>query len=95
MKILAIDKILLGTTEEKYPHIKKEAAKGWEFNNVGVFCKVYCRKDSGAVLILECTDVGAKEVLDTVPLVKAGLVDFDITPLGPFMPCGTLLAKPG
>lgn len=98
MKILAIDKILPGATEEKiYPHIKEEAAKGWELYNAGVFREMYFRTDrGGAVLILECTDVeAAKKVLDTLPLVKAGLVDFDIIPLGPFMPFGTLFAKEG
>ena len=98
MKILAIDKILPGASEEKiYPHIKEEAAKAWELYNNGVFREMYFRTDrGGAVLILECPDVEeARKVLDSLPLVQAGLVDFEIIPLGPFMPLGSLFAKQG
>lgn len=98
MKILAIDKILPGASEEKiYSHIKEEAAKGWELLSTGVFREMYFRTDrGGAVLVLECADVAeARKVIDTLPLVKAGLVDFDLIPLGPFMPFTTLFAKEG
>jgi muconolactone delta-isomerase len=98
MKLLALDHLLPSATEEKiYPHIKEEAAKAWELHKAGVFREMYFRTDrGGAVLILECTDVAeARKVLDTLPLVKAGLVDFDIIPLGPFMPLSTLFAKAG
>ncbi len=98
MKILALDKILPGATKEKiYPHLKEEAAKAWELHNAGMFREMYFRTDrAGAVLILECADVEeARKLLDSLPLVTAGLVDFDIIPLGPFMPLATLFAKEG
>jgi hypothetical protein len=38
-----------------------------------------------AVLVLECTDVEeANEVLNTLPLVKEGLITFDFIPLAPY-----------
>ena len=96
MKILAIDKILPGATEEKIKiHLKEEAAKAWELYSAGVFREMYFRTDrGGAVLIMECADLEeAKKVLDTLPLVKTGLVDFDLIPLGAFVPLATLFEQ--
>jgi hypothetical protein len=98
MKILAIDKILPGATEEKiYPLLKEEAAQAWKFHEQDVFREIYFRTDRpGAVVMLECESVEeARKVIDTLPLVKAGLVDFDLIPLGAFKPLGTLFAKEG
>ena len=96
MKILAIDKIQPGVNPETdiYPHLKEEAARAWELYNSGVFRELYFKADhGGAVLMLECENVDeARQVLNTLPLVKAGLVDFDIIPLGPFLPFGALFA---
>jgi hypothetical protein len=37
------------------------------------------------VLILECADIEeAREVLNTLPLVKEGLITFDVIPLVPY-----------
>jgi len=36
-------------------------------------------------LVLECADVDeANAVLSTLPLVKAGLITFELIPLGPY-----------
>jgi len=38
-----------------------------------------------AVLVLECADAaGARAVLRTLPLVQAGLIDFELIPLKPY-----------
>lgn len=98
MKILAIDRFLPGVTaEDVYPHIKEEAARAWELYTEGVFREIYFRKDRpGAVLILECKDVEeAREVLNSLPLVKTNLIEFDIIPLGAFMPFSALFAEKG
>ena len=95
MKILAIDKILPAATEEKiYAHLPQEAAKAWELQKSGVVRELYFRQDrGGAVLIMECPDVEtARKVIDDLPLVKAGLVEFDLIPLGAFKPFETLFA---
>ncbi|MEM8831124.1 MAG: superoxide dismutase [Cyanobacteria bacterium P01_G01_bin.19] len=96
MKILAIDKILPEATEEKIKvHLKEEALKAWELYNSGVFREMYFRTDrGGAVIIMECEDLAAaKKVVSDLPIVKAGLVDFDLIPLGPFLPLATLFEK--
>ena len=87
MKILAIESEVPGIPpEELQPHLKAEAARVWELYRTGVFRELYFRADSpNAVLVLECGDVeDAWEVLETLPLVKAGLITFDVIPLAPY-----------
>ena len=87
MKFLAIEKETPGVTEEQFqPHLKAEAARAWEMYQAGVFRDMYfCEEQSIAVLMLECADVDeAKRALDSLPLVKAGLISFDILPLSPY-----------
>jgi len=58
----------------------------WELYQSGVLRELYFRQDKdSAVLILECTDINeAEEILNTLPLVKEGLISFDIIPLVPY-----------
>jgi muconolactone delta-isomerase len=96
MKILAIEKEVPDLTAEDFkPHLKAEAVKVWELYQAGVFRELYFRQDrSEAVLILECADVeDAKQVLNTLPLVKEGLITFDIIPLGPYPGFSRLFAE--
>jgi len=97
MKILAMEKEIPGVTAEKFtPHLKKaEAARVWEFYQAGVFRELYFRQDrSDAVVMLECTDVAeANQVLNTLPLVREGLIAFDIIPLVPYPGFSRLFAK--
>lgn len=94
MKILAIDKILPTATEENIRGVViKDALHTWVLYTKDVVREVYFRKDRpGVVLVLECPTVeDAKGILKTFPMVKAGVIDFDIIPLGHFVPFGTLL----
>ena len=96
MKILAIEREVLGVTEEEFkPHLKAEAARVWELYQAGVFRELYFRKDwPGAVLVLECTGIEeANKVLNTLPLVKEGLIAFDIIPLIPYPGFSRLFAQ--
>ena len=84
MKILALERELPGVTDKEFkPHLKAEAARVWELHQAGVFRELYFRADRpSAVLVLECTDVeDANDVLNTLPLVKEGLIAFDLIPL--------------
>lgn len=94
MKILAIDKILPTATEENIRGVViRDALHTWILYTKDVIREVYFRKDRpGVVLILECASVDeAKGLLKTFPMAKAGVVDFDVIPLGHFVPFGTLL----
>jgi muconolactone delta-isomerase len=87
MKILALEQEVeqaLATDFE--PHLTAEALKVWELQQQGVVREIYFREDRHeAVLVLECADVAeAQRILDTLPLVRAGLIQFEIIPLIPY-----------
>jgi hypothetical protein len=87
MKILAIEKEVSGVKEEDYkPFLKSEALKVWELYQQGIIRELYfTQTDNSAVLILECKDADeANKHLDTLPLVKEGLIKFDVLPLIPY-----------
>jgi hypothetical protein len=87
MKILAIEKEMPGVSSEEYqPHLKDEARKVWELQQRDIIREVYFREDvSSAVLVLECDSVQtAEQTLGCLPLVKHGLITFDLIPLKPY-----------
>lgn len=96
MKILAIEKEIPGIKEEQYtPHLKSEALQVWKLYQAGKIRELYfsqpkidqhpAKQNSFAVLILECSDEkGALEIIGSLPLVKEGLIEFEIIPLLPY-----------
>ena len=88
MKILAMEIEIEGVTPEQFqPHLKGAAAHVWELYQSGVIRELYFRADRPeAVLMLECADLAeARQDLGSLPLVKAGLITFDIVPLVPYL----------
>lgn len=84
MKILALEKEVSRVPAGAYePHLKTEAAKVWELYQKGVIREMYFRQDwPGAVLVLECATIAeANSLLSALPLVEAGLIQFDLIPL--------------
>jgi muconolactone delta-isomerase len=85
MKILALETEVPGIADKQFtPEIlRTEAARAWELHQAGMIRELYFRHDrQEAVLILECKDAEeARSVLATLPLVKEGLITFDIIPL--------------
>src|SRR5574342_241385 len=88
LKILALEHETPGTTPEQFTHhLKAEAARVWELYKSGQLREMYFRQDrSEAVLILECANAEeAHGLLDSLPLVQAGLIRFEIIPLIPYL----------
>lgn len=84
MKILALERELPGAPPEKFQQLgRAEAQRVWELHQSGVIRELYFRADKPeAVLVLECETLEeAAQVLLTLPLVKAGLIIFDLVPL--------------
>lgn len=84
MKILALEKEIPGDDPERFrPHLRAEAARLWELHQEGAVRELYFRADrSEAVLVLESAGVAeARELLGTLPLVSAGLIEFELIPL--------------
>jgi len=85
MKILAIEHEIPNLPEEAFtPQIlRKEAAHTWELYQQGFIREIYFHRDQHvAVLMLECSDVeSAHQVLEQLPLVRSGLITFELMPL--------------
>jgi hypothetical protein len=84
MKILAIEIELPGAEKSDFQALaKEEAVKVWELYQAGSIRELYYRKDkSEAVLMLESESVKeAGRILAALPLVEAGLIDFELIPL--------------
>ena len=97
MKILALEQEISGkTAEDLQPYLREEAVKAWELQQSGIIREIYFRaNEPSAVLILECEDARvAKEVLDTLPLVREKLITFDIIPLAPYPGFSRLFESP-
>ncbi len=97
MKIVALERETPGTTDEQFaPHLEAEAARAWELHQAGVIRELHFRADRDeAVLVLECASVEeARDALATLPLVRAGLIAFDLIPLRAY-PGFERLFRPG
>jgi hypothetical protein len=84
MKILALEREVPGVPDEAFaPHLRDEAARVWELHQAGIVRELYFRADQdAAVLVLESENVAAaEEALATLPLVREGLIRFDLVPL--------------
>ena len=87
MKILAMEIESEGVTPAQFtPHSKAEAMRVWELYQSGTIRELYFRGDrSEAVLVLECADIDeAREILNSLPLVSARLIRFELIPLVPY-----------
>jgi muconolactone delta-isomerase len=94
MRILAIERPVPSVAESRLtPELgAAEARRVWELHQAGTIRDLYFRADeSSAVLMLECDDItAARVVLDSLPLVAAGLIAFELLPLRAYPGFGRL-----
>lgn len=85
MKILAIEHDMPGAAPEAFTeHLKQaEALKVWELYQADALREIYFRADqNAAVLVLECPTLDdAHDLVNSLPLVRAGLITFALIPL--------------
>jgi muconolactone delta-isomerase len=85
MRILAIERPIPGVAADRFtPELSAgEARRAWELHQAGSIRELSFRADEpAAVLVLECAGVDeAREILATLPLLAAGLIDFEVIPL--------------
>jgi len=87
MRILALEREAPGATAEQFaPHLEAEARRAWELHQAGIIRELFFRADQDtAILVLECESVEeAHQALAALPLVKEGLIAFDLIPLRPY-----------
>lgn len=84
LKLLAIEHEVPGVAADAFaPHLRAEATHAWQLYQAGIIRELYFRQDApSAVLILECADLEeAQRHLAALPLVRAGLIRFEVIPL--------------
>lgn len=98
MKFLALEHEKPGLQAADFqPHLKAEARAVWELYQSGLLRELYFRPDRHtAVLILECQEEAqARAALADLPLVQAGLIEFELIPLAPYTGFERLFAVKG
>lgn len=96
MKLVCLSVPKPGSNLEKYqPYLQDETRHGWQLYKNGLIRDIYFRQDlPGVVIIAEADSVeAARKGLDEFPLAKAGLIGWDVIPVGPFMNWELLFAK--
>jgi hypothetical protein len=97
MKILALEKGVPGVADDRFTEeiLETEARKAWEFYQSGVIREMYFSADKHeAVLVLECGGAEeARQRLSELPLVGAGMIDFEVIPLTAYSGFARLFAK--
>ena len=96
MKILAISIDLPGASEDAFTAalLKEEARRVYELLQMGIIRDIYFSKEQGeAVIVLECNSLDeARHALDSLPLVREKLIDFDLRVLTPYTGFARLFA---
>lgn len=87
MKILALEYESPSTDPDLMEaYLVAEARRVLELTQAGIIREIYFRAEKReAVIMLECADANeARDVLQTLPLVQAGLIAFEVIPLVPY-----------
>ena len=87
MKFLAIEQDVPGIQDARFsPFLRAEAERVWDLYQSGKLRELYFRGDKeAAVLVMECSDrEEANGLLGTLPLVREGLIRFEVIPLIPY-----------
>jgi hypothetical protein len=95
MKILALEHELPNRDPTEFqPLLIAEARRVWQLYQGGIIREIYFRDDQNtAVLALECaSSTECRRILDTLPLVQAGLIHFELIPLKPYTGLARLFA---
>jgi hypothetical protein len=97
MKVLALGRDLVEQDDPRFAELRPaEARTVWDLCQGDVLREVYYRADrSDAVLVFEVPDMAvARAAIDSLPLVAAGLIDFDLVPLRPYPGFARLFHEP-
>jgi muconolactone delta-isomerase len=97
MRVLAIERAVPGVDDAAFTAElgRAEARRVWDLHQAGVLRELWFRADEeAAVLGLECDDVPAAEgILATLPMVRAGLIRFELIPLRAYPGFGRLFGR--
>jgi hypothetical protein len=95
MQILALSRRQPGVTGEQIAaHGAREAQASWALHKAGVIRSVHmCPERPGSMLVLDCESLDAARLhLQTLPMVQAGLIEFDLSRMLPYTAWESLFA---
>jgi hypothetical protein len=83
----------IAKAEDFQPYLRDEAQHVWDLQQQGIVREAHFRADQHtAVLVLECRDLSHAQILASeFPLVRQGLIRFEIIPLIPYSGFSRLL----
>lgn len=87
MKVLALGRDTVPADDPRFAEVRPaEARRAWDLYQQEILREIYFRADRpNGVLVLEVPDLAAaRAVIDSLPLVAAGLIDFDLIALKPY-----------
>ena len=87
MQFLALSRRLEGTTPERLaPLATDEARVAWQLHAEGLLRSVHlCPERPGSAIVLECASIDdAQAALQRLPMVRAGLIAFDVSRMLPY-----------
>jgi hypothetical protein len=96
-KVLAIGSWTAKATPETRPAVMpSEARDTLRLQLAGKIDQWYAKSDgSGAVFLMNVTDPAeAHKLLEELPLGRAGMMTFELIPIGPLWPLGLMLVEP-
>jgi hypothetical protein len=98
VKVLAIGRAGRGIGwKDIAPYVGEEARRVWELYESDRVREFYLRADDqpGVVLVLECDDLAeAERLVAALPVLEAGLLDFEVIPLRPYVGLRRLFVDP-
>lgn len=99
MQIIALEQPVPDVRDDAFTAelLREEAEQVWALHQSGAVRQVFFRADRHeAVLFLEMPDPrAARALLQELPLVRAGLITFDLIPLRAYPGFARLFASPG
>ncbi len=95
-KVLAIGHIVTAASADRQAIMPSEVRETVKLYLTGKIDSWYVRKDQpGVVFLMNVTTVEeAHTLLEALPLGKAGMMAFDLIPIGPLSPLNYLLTPP-
>ncbi|MGI4763578.1 MAG: hypothetical protein ACRYGP_00665 [Janthinobacterium lividum] len=96
-RVLAVGSLTAKATGASLPPVlEREVPATLALYLAGKIDAWYAKPDqTGVVFILDVATVAeARALLDPLPLGQAGMMTFDLTPIGPLQPLGLLLRRP-
>ena len=96
MRIIALERERRTVPAADYaPHLDTEARAIWKLAQAGIVREIYFRDDRPqAVIMLEAPSIdAARDILSRLPLVQAGLIEFEVIGLRPYPGYARLFAS--